>query len=100
MSRVQYGMLTETALQGDDYILYVHPKRQPGRQQNRQQKDNALAGWYYKCLRTSEEDGVVRWTSNLRDTYFVGGRDHFRKDMSAARMPSFEGVCVCVCVCV
>eukprot|EP00884_Botryococcus_braunii_P009216 jgi/Botrbrau1/18296/Bobra.0179s0026.1 len=71
-------------LQGDDYILYVHPQRQ------RVPRSDRLREWYLTCLRKSKADGVVTHTSNLIDTFFENGRDH-RHRVSASLMPYFDG---------
>ncbi|KDD71486.1 histone acetylation protein, partial [Helicosporidium sp. ATCC 50920] len=72
-------------LAGDDYILYCHPGRQ------KTPRSDRLREWYHAMLRAARSEGVVRYVSNLYDTFFAGGRDHRLDRPSILHLPYFEG---------
>lgn len=69
--------------QGDDYILYCHPKVQ------KTPKADKLREWYLKMLRSAQKDGIVISTSNVYDEYRLGNQNHDIR--SATEYPYFDG---------
>ena len=72
-------------LQGDDYILYCHPGKQ------KTPRSDRLREWYHAMLRGAKIEGTVTYVSNLFDTYFEGGKDHFLDNLSITHLPYFDG---------
>ena len=69
--------------QGDDYILYCHPKVQ------KTPKADKLREWYLKMLRSAQNDGIVISTSNVYDEFRLGNQNHDIR--SATEYPYFDG---------
>lgn len=69
--------------QGDDYILYCHPKVQ------KTPKADKLREWYMKMLRSAQQDGIVLSTSNVYDEFRLGNQNHDIRN--ATEYPYFDG---------
>ena len=69
--------------QGDDYILYCHPKVQ------KTPKADKLREWYLKMLRSAQKDGIVISTSNVYDEFRLGNQNHDIR--CATEYPYFDG---------
>lgn len=69
--------------QGEDYILYCHPKEQ------KTPKSEKLREWYLKMLRQAQKEGIVLSLSNLYDEFHLGNQNH--DIASAAELPYFDG---------
>ncbi|XP_019100938.1 PREDICTED: histone acetyltransferase HAC2-like [Camelina sativa] len=70
---------------GVDYIMYSHPKTQ------QTPNTKKLRQWYTSMLEKAVEQKVVVKTTNLYDRFFVSREDQSTCDMTAARLPYFEG---------
>jgi hypothetical protein len=66
-------------LKGDDYILYAKPEDQ------KTPKTAQLTDWYVNMLKTCEERGIVKSTTNMYDLYFADVKNH------ATVIPYLEG---------
>ena len=69
--------------QGEDYILYCHPKEQ------KTPKADKLREWYLKLLKTAQQEGIVAHVGNLHDEYHLGNQNH--DICSATELPYFDG---------
>ena len=69
--------------QGEDYILYCHPKEQ------KTPKSDKLREWYLKMLRQAQKEGIVLSLGNLHDEYKLGNQNH--DIASATELPYFDG---------
>ena len=69
--------------QGDDYILYCHPKVQ------KTPKADKLREWYLKMLRSAQKRGIVMSTSNVYDEFRLGNQNHDIR--CATEYPYFDG---------
>lgn len=69
--------------QGDDYILYCHPKVQ------KTPKADKLREWYLKMLRSAQNDKIVLSTSNVYDEFRLGNQNHDIR--CATEYPYFDG---------
>jgi E1A/CREB-binding protein len=69
--------------QGDDYILYCHPKVQ------KVPKSDKLREWYIKMLRGAAKEGIVHSVTNVYDEYNLGGS--LNEVRSAKTYPYFDG---------
>ena len=69
--------------QGEDYILYCHPKEQ------KTPKSDKLREWYLKMLRQAQKEGIVLSLGNLYDEYHLGNQNH--DIASATELPYFDG---------
>lgn len=69
--------------QGEDYILYCHPKEQ------KTPKSDKLREWYLKMLRQAQKEGIVLSLGNLHDEFRLGNQNH--DIASATELPYFDG---------
>ena len=69
--------------QGDDYILYCHPKVQ------KVPKSDKLREWYMKMLRGAAKEDIIHSVTNIYDEYNLGGS--LQEVRSAKDYPYFDG---------
>ena len=68
--------------QGDDYILYCHPKVQ------KVPKSDKLREWYMKMLRGAAKEDIIHSVMNIYDEYNLGGS--LQEVRSAKDYPYFD----------
>ena len=69
--------------QGEDYILYCHPKEQ------KVPKAEKLREWYLKMLRVAQKEGIVMSLGNLHEEFHLGNQNG--DIASAVDLPYFDG---------
>ena len=72
-------------MQGEDYILYVHPQRQ------KTPRADKLREWYMTMLRRACEERIVHSVTNIHDSLFLRKPSDAPGKLQSIHLPYFEG---------